>query len=197
MPDDNTTETVAAEVTATTATSAETVAPAAEAPKVFTQEQVNAIAAEARRSARAERKPEPAKATPEILQAKLVELEQRQAFMKRTAKLDLTDEQETNFFEVYKASPAAFDSMAALLGNKTATPVAPVQAAAALPSAAAPSAPARVGGLTQGGIPAIFEMDGAALNAMGPLGVRAAFEQILAIGQQQNGAPPMPKTARK
>ncbi len=196
MPDDNTTETVAAEATATVAAAAETVAPVAEAAKVFTQEQVNAIAADARRAGRAERKPEPAKATPDHLLAKITELEQRGAYTKRTAKLDLDDDQEATLFEVYKASPAAFDKMVALIGVKPATQVASVQAPV-LPAAAAPSAPARVGGLTQGGITDLFTLDATALNALGPLGVRAAFEQILAIGQQMNGAPPMPKTTRK
>ncbi len=69
--------------------------------------------------------------------------------------------------------------------------------AQALPVAAAPSALAHVDGLTQTGLPDLFNMSAAQIQSMGPASVRSAFEQVLTVGQQLNGAPPRPRIAAR
>lgn len=75
------------------------------------------------------------------------------------------------------------------------TPAAVATEAAKPPTA--PSAPAKVDALTSAGLVDIWNLTDAQLAALGPSGVRAEFEKILKIGQQQAGAPPRQKAPQR
>ena len=193
------------DTTAAPATVVETTNQAPEA-KTFTQEQVNAIVQQRLATERqSKQKAESPKGPPPDWQAKFDELEQRRVFEKNIARYDANDEAAEILFNSFKtAAPDAasarqwVDDKAKAFGMKPLgmNTTAPIQPTA--PIASAPTAPVKVEGQTVGGIPELFNLTGQQLNAMGPEGVRAAFEQILAIGNRMNGAPPIPRNgARK
>ncbi len=214
MPDDIT------ETTASVATTVETAAiPAAvqaEVAKTFSQEQVNAIVQQRLAADRATRsKPEPVKQEPikqadkpadSDLRAELDEMKLRNAFDKRIGKFDVSDQTAERLFKLYKVEnpedPAAWiGETAKEFGLKSpAQPFTQAQVATATiaptpapQTAAAPNAPVRVDGITNAGIPDLFQLTPAAMDQMGPAGMRAIFEQATSLGRQLSGAPNRPK----
>lgn len=193
-------------------------APAPEA-RAFTQDQVNAIVQDRLAKDRAIRpaaqpaKPadRPAdKSTDSDLRAELEEMKLRNAFDKRAAKFDISDSASERLFKLYKAerpedTSAWFDVTATEFGLKaptvsnpnpgansanTAPAIDPVK-----PPAAAPVAPTKVDPITSAGVVDIFNLSDAQVSQLGPAGLRAEYEKILKVGQQQMGAPPRPKAA--
>lgn len=215
MPDEVTTTT-----DTTTATQVETVsapvAPAAEA-KTFTQDQLNAIVQERLAKDRAIRPaPQPVKPpeksadkSPDSdLRAELAEMKLRNAFDKRAAKYDLSDSASERLFKLYKAetpedTSAWFDVTATEFGLKAPTVSNQTPGATSATSAptldhvkppvAAPAAPTKVDPLTSAGVVDVFNLSEAQLHQLGPAGLRAEYEKILKVGQQQTGAPSRPK----
>ena len=181
--------------------------------KAFTQEQVNAIVSRrlqedrASRAKPAESKPtEPtgSAATDTDLKAKVEELEMRNAFDKRAAKLGLTDDAEALMFKLYKADrpsdPAAwFESTGKAFGLKgtttaTATPQDPAKPPAAAPSSSQPSA---VTPVTTGGLVDIYTMTPEQFASMSPQQMREHHEKNLAAAQSRAGGPRLPRMLQK
>jgi len=87
-------------------------------------------------------------------------------------------------FKPIAAAPAA-------AGTQT-TPTSSTEAGRP-PVAAAPSAPARVDPVTAGGLVDIWNLPLEEINRLGPWGLRAEQEKILAAANQKAGAPPVPR----
>jgi hypothetical protein len=199
--------------TTTPPAAAETVTPPAEGPKTFTQDQLNAIVGQrladdrARRSAKPEPKPAPAApATNSDLTAQIEELQMRNAFDRRVAKLDVPDTTAETMFKLYKVDRPAdpvvwFDEMAKAFSLKTPSanqPMNNTNGTAPIPAAAsAPAAPNKVDPLTSAGLVDIWNLSPQQLDAMGPQGLREHFEKALQIGHQMSGAPPKPKPGQR
>jgi hypothetical protein len=184
----------------------------------FTPEQqahINRIVGNARAQGRAERPATPAprlaptngaKAGEQDLQAQIAELQkshtdlqQRLDYTSRVGKLGMPDS--PALFKVFQADPQGFEETVSMLGLKSpqqsATPngttVDPAKSGAAAPSA--PSGP--VNGNNHGGVPDLWSLSVAQIDAMGPAGVRAEYEKIMAVGNARAGAPPRPRVAQR
>jgi hypothetical protein len=142
-----------------------------------------------------------AKAADVDVRAELQEMKQRLAFEKRTRTLELDDKKSEALFKVYQANPDGFEEAVTVFGLKTpqqiATPngstVDPAKAGAAAPTA--PSGP--VNPITSGGVVDIFNLSVAQLDQIGPAGLRAEYEKIVAVGNARAGAPPVPKVLQR
>lgn len=192
--------------------------PGESAPKAFTQEEVNRIAANAREEGRkaalktAPPAPPPPsngaggddeKLTLKQLAARVEEAEMRTTFEKGARKLGLQDDAADALFDIYKAQrpPNAgewFERMGTVfgLGSKqtttTTTTTAPTTEAPK-PPPGAPRPPSNVDPLTTGGLVDIFNLPIDQVIRMGPQGLRAEQEKILAHAHASSGAPPLPK----
>ena len=184
----------------------------AETVKVFTQEQVNRIAADAReqgRSSAAQQRPPAQKPAEKIaepdLRAELDEMRLRSAFDKRAGKFDLDDKASDRLFNLFKTErpedPSAWmTETAALFGLKghnvnTSNQSNPGASATPVPPASAPSAPAKVDAMTSSGLVDIFNLSADQVAQLGPSGLRTQFEKILSVGHQMQGAPQRPQMA--
>lgn len=195
-------------------------APGGGSEKMLPQSQVNALIASARREGReaAQRELQQqvttgALSTPKqtaapksesdrlaALEAELAETKQRSVFDKHAVRLGVPDDLAEDLFALSKVQRPDnvgewLEGKAARFGTKPA-PTTPNQAAPVeqpKPPATAPSAPTKVDPLTSGGLIDIWNLSDQQLNQLGPSGVRAAYEQALKIGQQQQGAPTRPR----
>ncbi len=192
------------------------------APKTFSQEQLNEVAAKARREGReaAQRetqqpavKPAPTTGADDMatMKAELEEMKQRGAFDKRVAKLALPEDRADDLFLLFKAQrpedPTAWvETKVKGFGwnvqtqpttpAPAATPASPATAPAA--PAAAPSAPQTHALPTAMGFPDIWNMTTeqfVQFRAGGQL--RPTLEKMWAVGATQQGAPRQPTLPQK
>lgn len=77
--------------------------------------------------------------------------------------------------------------------NNSSTPNAGTQQ----PPASAPLSPSRVDPVTAGGLVDIWNLSLEQVNQLGPDGIRAEHEKILAAANRKSGAPPLPKVLQK
>jgi hypothetical protein len=181
----------------------------------FSQEDVNRIVAarltedRARRPAQAPAsKPASVNGTKPSdpdLQAQIAELQksqtdllQRLDYTSRVAKLGMPES--PALFKVFQADPEGFEGTVSMLGLKPQQPATPngTTVDPAKSGAAAPSAPSGpVNGNNHGGVPDLWSLSVAQIDAMGPAGVRAEYEKIMAVGNARAGAPPRPRVAQR
>ena len=196
--------------------SAPATAPAPEAPGVFTQEQVNRIAAAARAEGKqsAERAtqaapvpPAPAgKVTLESLQAELETTRLRASYEKRAGKAGIPEDVSDDAFDLYRAKPAEsrdawLDGFARKFmpptGSNPPPAATPPASNTELKPAAAPNTPGRVDPITSGGLVDIFNLTHQQLADLGPHGLRVEFEKITAAGSRMSGAPTRPTVPKR
>lgn len=149
------------------------------------------------------------------LEAELADTKARSAFDKHAARLGVSDELAEDLFALSKAqrpenvgewlaskverfglkpapaTPAQGASATTAAATSAASNTAPSESAK--PPVAAPSAPSKVDPLTGAGLVDIWNLSDAQLMQLGPAGLRAEFEKILAVARQQQGAPARPK----
>lgn len=176
------------------------------------QEEVNRIAAEARnqgRRAATTATPAAPAATPSLqdLQDRLDASEQRRVFDKHALRLGLNDEQAEELFPMFRgAKPedagAWFARISKTFGLGQTTQNTSTAAAAATQQVVtpnplvAPNAPAGVNPLDAGGLVDIYTMNDVDRARLGPAGLRAQHEKIMAEANARSGAPPMPRALR-
>jgi hypothetical protein len=193
---------------------------AAPAVKLFTQDEVSRIAANARAEGRAEkqqattqRETTKTAATPSngnsITQADVQSLIARdRAFNRAVMTAQLTDGQARRMEAALAAeNPADVAAWSATwIEDMGLMKQAPQQPATqngttvdpAKSGAAAPSAPSgSVNPANHGGVPDLWSLSVAQIDAMGPAGVRAEYEKIMAVGNARAGAPPRPRVAQR
>ncbi len=134
-------------------------------------------------------------------------MRERSRFEREASRLGMDDAVTDKLFSLARATNVAPDNFGTWLGETAtqfgikqapATTTTAADTAATTPAAAAPGAPVRVDPLlANSGLVDIFNLTPAQLTALGPSGVRAEYEKILAVAQQQQGAPPRPKLPQR
>lgn len=184
----------------------------AEVMRTFTQEQVNAFVSQRlaedrqRRPAPSSSKPVPAPVALDF-QAQIEELQLRNAFDKRAAKLDLHDAAQERLFKLFKAErpedPTAwFSETVDQFGLKStnfnpSAPVTPGVSTPQLAPASAPNAPAKTDPVSSGALVNPQTLTLEKIAQLGTAGIREHHERALMESQQMAGAPPRPLIASR
>jgi hypothetical protein len=203
MPDEPTTET-------TTATTTEPgTAPAGE-PKLFTQEQVNAIVQ--KRVADSKAIKPTVQTQPAVTLSgddRVAQLERKLEFRDMADQHNIPREQRGDLFDLYEAqkpsdTAAWFESKGRLFGRSTVTTTDPTTTTAAAPDpmrvpAVAPSSsqPSAVSPITTGGLVDIYNLTPEQFASMTPAEMRAHHEKNISAAGARSGAPRLPATAQK